>query len=335
MTENPLVSVIIPTYNRAAIVGRTIDNIFQQTYGNIEVIVVDDGSTDDTQSVLKRYGDRIQAVTQSNRGPAVARNHGTHVAHGEILAFQDSDDLWEPTKLERQVALLGIDKSIPCCLCNVLMRYVNGKPVTSFDHSLVRLTHDQGIWLNVLDVLATRFVLFNQAVAIRRQAFEKVGGFPEDLRYLEDYDLPLRLAFEGPWAFIREPLVMYGQGSPGSFSVQAQHDHVVLKECELAIYERILKRAETAGAYASACRNLRRRVRIVRRQLVANGSLENKTLVVRTLNRLRASCDRYCQAIFRRSPWFPQPKTISVDRAGIPGRNRLNQTIVGVSVAKR
>src|SRR5438270_1336965 len=163
MSSNPLVSIVIPTYNRAAIISRTIDNIFRQTYPNFEVIVIDDGSTDDTQSVLKRYHDRVRVVRQSNAGPAIARNNGARVAAGEIIAFQDSDDLWEPTKLQRQVALLETDTSIPCCLCGTRMGQVDGKPLTWFDHSLIRFHQEQGIWLNVFDVLATRFVLFTQA----------------------------------------------------------------------------------------------------------------------------------------------------------------------------
>ena len=145
--SEPLASVIIPTYNRAELICKTINNIFQQTYSNLELIIVDDGSTDDTRSKLQRYGDRIRVVTQNNSGPAVARNHGVRVARGEIIAFQDSDDLWKPTKLERQVALLQKDRSIPCCLCNVVLRVVNGREFTSFDDSLVfpRLAFRLGI----------------------------------------------------------------------------------------------------------------------------------------------------------------------------------------------
>src|SRR5947209_1428421 len=106
MRSNNLVSVIIPTYNRAGTICQTVDNVFQQTYRNIELIVVDDGSTDDTQSRLRRYRNRLRIITQANAGPAVARNRGAAAACGDIIAFQDSDDLWNPTKLERQAALL-------------------------------------------------------------------------------------------------------------------------------------------------------------------------------------------------------------------------------------
>src|SRR6266571_2191250 len=314
MNSNPLVSVIIPTYNRAGIISQTIDNIFQQTYRNFELIIVDDGSTDDTQSKLRQYGDRIRVVKQSNAGPAVARNHGARLARGEIIAFQDSDDLWKPTKLERQVTLLQHDRSISCCLCSVLMRMDNGNPLTSFDHSLVRFREDQGIWLNALDVLTTRFILFNQAAAIRRNAWEKVGGFREDLKYLEDYDLPLRLSLEGPWAFIKEPLVIYGQGSPGSFSQQALKDPIVLKECELKLFERIQASLGDGIKQGRVQKSVTYRLAMLRRQLKATKLARSESLALRAVSSLLMIMDHYLMAAFRRSPWFPAPITISVSQ---------------------
>src|SRR4051812_8939960 len=166
MSADPLVSVVIPTYNRAGIIGRTIDNIFEQTYRRFELIVVDDGSTDDTPATLAKYGSRIRAIRQNNAGPAIARNRGAAAAVGEIIAFQDSDDLWNPKKLERQVRSLQRHTSALCCLCNVQMPTSERGPSTSFDHSLIQPPEEEGLWLNPLDVLSTRFVLFNQAAAI-------------------------------------------------------------------------------------------------------------------------------------------------------------------------
>src|ERR1039458_8209652 len=100
MSAGPLVSVIIPTYNRASTICKTIDDVFRQTYKNFELVVIDDGSTDDTQANLRRYGSRIRSFTQTNAGPAAARNRGIEVSRGDIIAFQDSDDFWAPTKLE-------------------------------------------------------------------------------------------------------------------------------------------------------------------------------------------------------------------------------------------
>lgn len=112
---NPLVSVIIPTYNRSHVICKAIESVLHQTYENIELIVVDDGSTDDTPSRLAVYDDKICVLLQDNTGPSIARNHGVEASHGEILAFLDSDDLWLPTKIEQQVHILeNVESSVPC-----------------------------------------------------------------------------------------------------------------------------------------------------------------------------------------------------------------------------
>jgi glycosyltransferase involved in cell wall biosynthesis len=314
MKNEPLVSVVIPTYNRAGMISQTIDNVFQQTYRNLELIVVDDGSTDDTQDMLRQYGDRIRVVIQANSGPAVARNRGVEVARGEIIAFQDSDDLWKPAKLARQVALLvKAGTSVPCCLCNAEMGIVNGKALTSFDYSLIRPPQEEGLWLNVGDVLATRFVLFNQSVAIRRAAFEKLGGFDETLKYLEDYDLPLRLALEGPWAFIREPLVIYSGASAGSFSQQGLNDPITLKQCELTIFRRVLDLIEGSERHATMRTYLNRRVKRFRRGLRQTKLSRMNFAGARSIAALIGKLTRYEDAFFRRSPWFPRMLTAPVE----------------------
>lgn len=318
MNGNPLVSVVIPTFNRASLVCQAIDNVFQQTYSNIEVIVVDDGSTDDTQSRLRHYGNKIRVITQANAGAPIARNRGAAAAQGEIIAFQDSDDLWKTTKLERQVALLvRYPKTVPCCLCNIAMGVIDGKEQTSFGYSLIHPQHEEGLWTNVPEVLATRFVLFNQAAAIRRDAFEKIGGFPEDLKYLEDYDLPLRLALEGPWAFIREPLVIYQQDAPGSFSQQASRDPIVLKECAVKIFERILAKVGNDSRRADLQTQLKRRLRMIRRELLAIRLSKEGSLSKRAIGKCLRTADHYQLAAFRRSPWFPRPITVPPE-AGRP-----------------
>jgi hypothetical protein len=161
--------------------------------------------------------------------------------------------------------------------------------------------------------LATRFVLFNQAAAIRREVFERIGGFPEDLKYLEDYDLPLRLSLEGPWAFIRDPLVMYGESSPVSFSAQARKDSILLAECEMQVYDRILARIEGNNKSASARRTLKWRLGMTRRRLAALNVQDRDRPSAKVRAGLLLAIDRYCLAFFRRSPWFPQPITKSID----------------------
>ena len=314
MHDRPLVSVIIPTYNRATVISETIDNVFSQTYKNIELIVVDDGSTDDTPAILRRYADRIRVITQKNAGPAAARNRGIEVSGGSIIAFQDSDDLWEPSKLERQVALLEKSgNSVPCCLCSASFGIVNGKPYTSFDISDIDSPYGEGLWLNVAEILATRFVLFNQTVAIRRWAIEKVGVFDESLRYLEDYDLPLRLANEGPWALIRDPLVIYQEGATNSFSKQAARDPIILKQCEITIIERALARVQNQTD-SNVRRRLLSRLQLFRRLLVSARLCQSESLSARVTGSVISGFEHYKGAAFRRSPWYPKAVVVPLER---------------------
>ena len=311
--SGPLVSVVIPTYNRADEVCCAIDNAFTQTYPHIELIIVDDGSTDETQTRLKAYGDRIRVVTQKNQGPAVARNRGAAAALGEIIAFQDSDDLWKATKLEKQVALLQkLGPKAVCCLCNIEMVGGKNRKPTSFDDSLVHPRHEEGIWVNPLEVLATRFVLFSQAVAIRREVFERVGGFREDIKYDEDYDLALRLALEGPWGFIREPLVTYIPGEVNSFSQAARKDLMTLKECEVKIVEHVLTRiSDTEHTAARAFLN--RRLRRFRRGMTEIRLMKRDFWGARQLALLMNRISHYQEAAFRRTPWYPKALTFPAE----------------------
>lgn len=312
MPTRGLVSVIIPTYNRAAILPKTIDNIFCQSYKEFEVIIVDDGSTDDTADVLRRYGNRIRTIKQENRGPACARNRGVEAAQGEYIAFQDSDDLWEPMKLERQVALLErFGVSVPVCLCSALYRMINGRPFTSFDIARIHPPLAEGLWTNVADVLVSRFVLFNQTSVIRRSSIDRVGVFDESLPYLEDYDLPLRLAMEGPWALIKDPLVKYQENSPDSFAAKAHRDALVLKKCEIEILEKASRSAQERGAHAIR-RRAESRARSLRRLLFYETLSGSAALSLQVAGAALTTFERYREKASSRTPWYPRPAMIPV-----------------------
>jgi hypothetical protein len=193
------------------------------------------------------------------------------------------------------------------------MGIIDGREQTSFGYSLIHLQHEEGLWTNVPEVLASRFVLFNQAAAIRREAFEKIGGFPEDLKYLEDYDLPLRLALEGPWAFIREPLVIYQQGAPESFSLQASRDKVVLKQCAVTIFERILAKVADDNQWVGLQIQLKRRLKVIRRELAAAKLSAETSFSKRAFGKCLTVADHYRFAAFRRSPWFPKLISVPVE----------------------
>lgn len=116
MTDEPLISCVIPVYNHELYIGETIESVLTQTHRPLEVIVVDDGSTDGTAAVIARFGDRVRYVYQTNAGPAAARNKGAELANGAYLAWLDSDDLWREDKLERQLAFLRARPDVDICL---------------------------------------------------------------------------------------------------------------------------------------------------------------------------------------------------------------------------
>jgi glycosyltransferase involved in cell wall biosynthesis len=307
---SPLVSVVIPAYNRAGIIGETIENVFAQTYSNIELIVIDDGSTDDTVAVLKSYGDRIRWAVQENAGPAAARNHGIRLAKGEIVAFQDSDDSWHPTKIERQVSLLQrAGQSVVCCICNSVVE-LPGIAVRSFENAPIHPPFEEGIWLNPAEVLATRFILFNQAAAIRRDVLLRIGGFDESLRLLEDMDLGLRLSLEGPWTFIREPLATRQDKLARTLGHEATPK--IVGESGARILERILniaeRNSELAGLRPIVGRELRRTRRHLRAIRIGGGT----SFVAPLLGWGLEQFERYRLGVYRRTPWFPVMKVARV-----------------------
>jgi glycosyltransferase involved in cell wall biosynthesis len=203
-----LVSVIIPTYNRGRTIARAVDSVLAQSWKSVEIIVVDSYSTDGTAEVLASYGDKIRVIRQAKEGPPAARNAGIKAATGEIISFLDSDDEWLPGKLERQVKLLqaGEASGVKCCVCNARMEFAN-QTLTSFASARLHPEHCEGVWLNPAEVLTTRFLFFNQVVAVRREVLEQTGYFRPGI--MEDYDLALRLSLLGPWAFIADPLVVW------------------------------------------------------------------------------------------------------------------------------
>ena len=212
------VSVIIPTYNRAAAVLGAVQSALDQTYPSIEVIVVDDGSTDDTAERLSTFLPRIKLLRQKNAGPSAARNHGARHASGDILAFLDSDDVWMSDKIARQVALMeAYGNAMTCCVCNA--KIIDGqikKNTNAFGIADIESQHEEAVWNNPGEVLASRFLLFNQVAAIRRDSFVKVGGYNQRISLLEDHDLALKLAsVGGVWGMITTPMVIKSNETEG------------------------------------------------------------------------------------------------------------------------
>lgn len=196
----PTVSVIIPTFNRAGCIARAIDSVLAQTYRDREIIVVDDGSTDNTMQVLENYAERIRCIRQDNAGVSAARNAGLRAAQGEWVAFLDSDDTWLPSKLAVQMDLVERTGTEVCFTSVVQVDETRERPVQGVCSDTV--------FQEPLDLLLVlRVVPYVQSMVAKTRFLRKLGGFNELLRVAEDTDLIYRMAFKSAFAYVGSPLV--------------------------------------------------------------------------------------------------------------------------------
>lgn len=206
----PRVSAIITTYNRKGFVQEAVDSVLAQTYGDLELIVVDDGSTDDTGEALQGYDEKLRYVFQKNEGASAARNCGLELAQGEFVAFLDSDDLWLPKKLEMQVACMGEHHDSQICYTDEIWirrgRRVNPKK----RHA----KYSGEIYPHCLPLC----IISPSSALMRRGLFEEVGVFDPALPVCEDYDLWLRVAARYPVFFIPERLIIKRGGHADQLS---------------------------------------------------------------------------------------------------------------------
>jgi len=224
----PLVSVVIPTYDCDRYIVQAIESVLSQTYGNVEIIVVDDGSTDQTRRVLKPYLNRIRYIHQQNLGVSAARNRGIEEASGEFIAFLDADDFFLPDKLADQVACFEAKPSLGVVSSGWYMVDEQGKEVIAEHKPWLGLPH-----LNLETWLLWRPVL-PSALMLRRKWLE-VNQFDVRLRYAEDAELLIRLALMGcESAWLEKLSLGYRKHSSSATSHQN-----VLKQAESfdAIYE--------------------------------------------------------------------------------------------------
>jgi glycosyltransferase involved in cell wall biosynthesis len=208
-TAKPLVSVIIPTYNRAWCLMESIDSVFSQTFTDYELIVVDDGSTDDTLKQLSRY-DQITVITQSNQGVSAARNKGILQSRGELITFLDSDDLWLPAKLAAQVRFFNQNPEARICQTQEIW-IRNDKRIYPKNRHL----KTSGYFFERSLELC---LVSPSAVMMKRRLFSDVGLFDEQLPACEDYDLWLRIGAHLPIFLIDDPLVVKRGGHADQLS---------------------------------------------------------------------------------------------------------------------
>lgn len=196
------ISVVIPTYNRDKLLSDAIDSVLSQTVTPLEILVVDDGSTDSSASVLRSYGDKIRVIRQENSGVSVARNVGIRAARGSLIAFLDSDDVWLPDRLEQGMQCLERNAGVALVHSDVFLdsgglrtRPRRGREKFS-GYCYAQFFEESPAY----PILST--------VMVRATAIKSIGCFDEKLRTSEDIDLWLRISRVYPFEFIDEPLVL-------------------------------------------------------------------------------------------------------------------------------
>ena len=200
----PRVSVVIPTYNSARYLGAAIDSVFAQTFHDFEVVVVDDGSTDDTESMMSRRFQSVPYVRQPNLGVAKARNTGIEQTSGRYVAFLDADDTWLPAKLERQMTALADAPANRASYGSFIVCSETLTPLT------VQRSLQRGRALEDL-LLRGNVIGSPGTVLCERSLFSIVGGFDPTLSQCADWDMWIRLATQTEFAYLNEPLVNYRQ----------------------------------------------------------------------------------------------------------------------------
>ena len=206
----PKVTVIIPCYNREKFVKATIDSALSQTYPNIEIVAVDDGSTDGTRHVLEKYGERIKILEHPgciNKGQSAAINLAMRSTDSEYVAILDSDDVWVPEKIERQVEFLEKHPDVG-------LVYANGFAIDENGNSLYKIINEGHVETNNPEraLLECHFNVPSNAL-VRRTAFNKAGEFDETLRSAQDHDMAIRLSEVVKLAYINEDLWFYRRHS--------------------------------------------------------------------------------------------------------------------------
>ncbi len=220
------VSVILPAYNAAAHLPDAIDSVLRQTFADFELIVVDDGSHDDTAAVARRYP-QVRYVHQANAGVSAARNLGASMARGRFLAFLDADDCWRPAKLAVQHAAMAAQRDV------LLSR--TGFLEAERDHGGQEATGE----VRLHETLAPSFLcpyFSTSTVMVRRDAFERVGGFDTTLRVAEDVDLYLRVLAVSPKVLHLTDRLVFKRQVPGSLGDDSVEGYRQLR----LVYERFL-----------------------------------------------------------------------------------------------
>jgi len=248
--KKPQVSVIIPTYNRGWILKEAIDSVLAQDYKDLELIVVDDGSTDNTFEILASYGNDIKVLFQENKGVSAARNRGITEASGQLIAFLDSDDLWLPRKLSTQIDFFNqMPDALICQTEEIWVR--NGIRVNP------KKRHKKPSGM-IFEPSLELCLVSPSAVMIRRSLFDRVGEFDVTLSACEDYDLWLRISCRFPVHLIDTPLIIKRGGHDDQLSSMKGLDKFRIK----AIVKIIKSNRLSDNQYSAAVKALKEKCEI-------------------------------------------------------------------------
>lgn len=255
-SNKPMVSVVLPTCNRAWTLAEAVDSVLGQDDVNVELIVVDDGSTDDTRHLLSGYGERITVIRQENRGVSAARNTGIRAASSELIALIDSDDTWLPGKLSAQASFFaGHPEVLICQTEEIWVR--NGVRVNPGK----RHRKEAGM---IFERSLALCLVSPSAVMMRRSLLDEVGLFDESLPACEDYDLWLRIAWKYPIYLIDRPLIVKRGGHADQLSRMPGLDKFRIRSIRGLLDSGCLSRSQQEAAtamlttkcaiYAQGCR---------------------------------------------------------------------------------
>lgn len=288
MTSGPRVSVIVTTYNQAAYIGEALSSVFAQSYRAAEVIVVDDGSTDATPEAVAPFLDRIRYVRQENQGVAASRNAGIRLAQGELLAFLDGDDIWEPDKLAAQVEAAVAHPTAGLLIVNGAMF---GDPITPgallFWERIRHLMGDAGPVVTrrcYNELLEGNLISTTSQVMIPRRVLDDVGLSDTAFEVSSDYDLYIRIAARYDVTFIDRQLMRW-RYLPTSVSGPRQFRSFRWAEEDVAVWRKHLTLVP-AGRRAQLARRIRARLHATARDAWCYGMDVDRPWAARYLRRL-------------------------------------------------
>lgn len=279
----PLISIIIPNYNREKVICETVENVLEQTYENIEVIVVDDCSEDNSVKLLGTIRDqRVRVLTQKqHQGQCKSRNLGVKASSGMYIAFQDSGTVWEKDKLEKQAAILQEQESVGMVYCTVEID--NGTGATRFPSAIAREWKEE----KCLETLRKGNIIDTPTMVMRKECFEQLEGFDEQFLCWEDYDFVIRFAQKYPIRIVDEVLV-HSRYFENSIS---KNDKLLLQTLPVFLKKHYL-------FWGSGC-NAEELLRIVFNGILRNGKVTHEDFLVECQNMHNALSKTYGKSILK------------------------------------